>query len=86
MGLIGDMANLPHGIQHVAKWDPVAETLLVKGVQDVEPILEHNKRLANNGEDGYSPSRDLRRVASIPNVRSPSPSRWPAAAQRRAAS
>ena len=32
--------------------------------QDVEPILEQNKRLQTEG-DGYSPSREWRRVASI---------------------
>lgn len=36
-------------------------------VQDVEPILEDNKRRQNDG-DGYSPSRDLRYVAHIPNI------------------
>ena len=34
-------------------------------VQDCEPIVEHNKRLQTMN-DGYSPSRELRRVASIP--------------------
>lgn len=33
--------------------------------QDVAPILEANKT-ARNHNDGYSASRDLRRVASIP--------------------
>lgn len=33
--------------------------------QDVAPILEQNKK-AMTANDGYSPSRDLRRVASIP--------------------
>jgi hypothetical protein len=35
--------------------------------QDVAPILEQNKAMATHN-DGYSPSRDLRRVASIPYV------------------
>lgn len=39
--------------------------LIHKVTQDVEPILERNKALRNDG-DGYSPSRELRRVASIP--------------------
>jgi hypothetical protein len=34
---------------------------------DVAPVLEHNKAAANHN-DGYSASRDLRRVASIPYV------------------
>jgi hypothetical protein len=33
--------------------------------QDVAPFLEQNKRMAT-ANDGYSASRDLRRVASIP--------------------
>jgi hypothetical protein len=33
--------------------------------QDVAPILEQNKAMAGHN-DGYSQSRDLRRVASIP--------------------
>lgn len=33
--------------------------------QDVAPMLEQNKAMATHN-DGYSPSRELRRVASIP--------------------
>lgn len=33
--------------------------------QDVQPILDDNKRLMSLN-DGYSPSRDMKRVASIP--------------------
>jgi len=49
----------------------ITETVLdgddmhVRRYQDCEPILENNKRLFTLN-DGYSPSRDLRRVASIP--------------------
>lgn len=39
--------------------------IIERFTQDVEPLLEDNKRLALDG-DGYSPSRDLRRAASIP--------------------
>lgn len=35
--------------------------------QDTAPILERNKAMATHN-DGYSESRDLRRVASIPYV------------------
>jgi hypothetical protein len=38
-----------------------------KRTQDVEPVLDANGRLAND-TDGYSPSRDLQHVASIPLV------------------
>lgn len=33
--------------------------------QDVAPMLEQNKQMAT-ANDGYTPSRDIRRVASIP--------------------
>jgi hypothetical protein len=35
--------------------------------QDVAPILEQNKAMATHN-DGYTPSRDIRRVASIPYI------------------
>ena len=42
--------------------------LIVERIQDVEPILERNKRLLNSGHDGYTPSRDMKHVGHIPNV------------------
>jgi hypothetical protein len=41
--------------------------LLIERFQDVSPILENNKILANSG-DGYSASREWRRAASIPLI------------------
>jgi len=41
--------------------------IIERKTQDVEPFLDRNKELYNAG-DGYSPSRDLRRAASIPLV------------------
>ena len=46
---------------------PRDRTLTVKNSQDVEPILKKNKRMYNDG-DGYSASKDLKRVASIPTL------------------
>lgn len=40
---------------------------IITSVQDAEPILDRNKALATHN-DGYSPSRELRRVATIPMV------------------
>lgn len=40
---------------------------LIHSVQDVAPILERNKAMQAHN-DGYSPSRELRRVAFIPNI------------------
>lgn len=39
--------------------------LIVHREADVEPLLELNKALATSG-DGYTPSREMRRAASIP--------------------
>ena len=39
----------------------------IETVQDVEPVLDENHRLANSG-DGFNQARDLRRIASIPHV------------------
>ena len=41
--------------------------LTIKNSQDVDPIIQKNKRLYNLN-DGYSKSKDLKRVASIPSL------------------
>ncbi len=41
--------------------------LIIHSSQDVSGILERNKALQTQN-DGYSPSRELRRVAFIPNI------------------
>ena len=33
---------------------------------DVEPVIDDNKRALTQGNNGYTPSRDMVRVASIP--------------------
>ncbi len=61
----------PLGVSQEFKYDPHDDILVVRSVQDVEPILKHNRSLrreADEGNNGYSPSRELRRVASVPNV------------------
>ena len=40
----------------------------IETVQDVAPILAANVADYTSGHDGYTPSRDLRKVASIPLV------------------
>jgi hypothetical protein len=45
--------------------DPMSGDLTVHRGEDVEPVLERNKALYTDG-DGYSPSREWRRAASIP--------------------
>jgi len=42
-------------------------TYTVETIQDVEPLLDANKAMANHN-DGYSPSHEWRRAASIPAI------------------
>ena len=48
-------------------YDDMEDRTFIETVQDVEPILDYNKAL-QTWDDGYSPTRELRRVASIPVV------------------
>jgi hypothetical protein len=47
------------------QYDPETGGGVIIRAQDVEPIFEENARLYTLN-DGYSPRRELRRVASIP--------------------
>ena len=47
--------------------DNGADGIIQKRSIDVKPILENNKRLYNQN-DGYSPDKGLKRIASIPVV------------------
>lgn len=52
-----------------SRWhiDHAGKALIEERMQDVAPVLDANKRLFNDS-DGYSPSREMRRVASIPLI------------------
>jgi hypothetical protein len=52
------------GIRHYWR-DNVDGSASIATYQDVDPILDLNKAMATHN-DGYSPSRELRRAASIP--------------------
>lgn len=47
------------------EYDEANDIAIIHRKEDVEPILEHNKKLATEG-NGYSPDRSIRRAASIP--------------------
>jgi hypothetical protein len=68
MGLLWDVANLEGGISTGLEYDPIDDTLDVVSVQDCTPTIELNKKLYNDGTNGYGPTREWRRVASIPNI------------------
>ena len=55
----------PDGVAEYLHFDEAAGTITVERKADVEPAIEANKRAAVQS-DGYSPSRELRRSASIP--------------------
>jgi hypothetical protein len=42
--------------------------LIVSYEQDVEPLLDENHADRTSGNNGYSASRTLRRIGSIPNI------------------
>jgi hypothetical protein len=56
------------GIERWFSYDPIAKKSSIKTLQNVDEILDWNKTLANHDGDGYSPSREWRRAASIPTV------------------
>jgi len=68
MGLLWDVANIEGGTTTGIDYDPVDDQLTVLNRQDCEPTLELNKKLYNDGTNGYGPTREWRRVATIPNV------------------
>lgn len=54
------------GVRH--DWEDVGDgEYLIHSVQDTTPVLERNKALANHN-DGYTPTREMRRVATIPTI------------------
>ncbi len=57
---VGDMVSVHH-------YNDADESMTIETVQDVSAILEANKKDMNSGHDGYSPTRDLQHVATIPS-------------------
>lgn len=47
--------------------NPVTGEVTISYSQDCAPIVKDNIISQNSGHDGYSKSRELRRVANIPN-------------------
>jgi hypothetical protein len=56
---------MPVDVHH---YDDHTGATTLETIQDVNPILAANRADYVSGHDGYSPSRELRRVASIPLV------------------
>ena len=47
--------------------DDMEKKIVIKEQVNINPHLQHNKALYNHN-DGYSKSRELKRVASIPTI------------------
>ncbi len=56
------------GVIEYHHYDPSTDRTIIESVQDATPVLERNKVLANADDGGWSPSRELRRAASIPAI------------------
>ena len=56
------------GIERWFSYDSSTKKCSIKTLQDVTDILEWNKQQCNHMGDGYSPSREWKRVADIPLV------------------
>jgi hypothetical protein len=56
----------PDGIAEYFHCDDLTGRIVLERVQDAGPIFEQNRRLANEPGNGFSPSRELRLVAEVP--------------------
>lgn len=68
MGLLRDVLNMEGGISTGLGYDPIDDELTLISEQDCQPTIELNKKLYNDGTDGYGETREWRRAASIPNI------------------
>lgn len=59
--------STPEGLSSEWRFRPNGE-IVIKHTQDVEAILERNKRLQNELGKGFTKSGDMRYVGSIPMV------------------
>lgn len=56
------------GLTEYHSYDPTTDRAVIETVQDVAPLLERNKELQNADDAGWSPTRELRRAATIPHI------------------
>jgi hypothetical protein len=68
MGLLWDVANQTGNLETGYDYDHVEDDLLIVNRQECDSIISGNKKLLTDGTDGYTPSREMRRAATIPNI------------------
>jgi hypothetical protein len=47
-------------------FDEMSGQSVIQTTEDVQPILDANQSMMNQGDSGYSKSRELKRIANIP--------------------
>ena len=52
----------------IEKFDAATNTFYVEHREDVEPLIDENTDMKNSGSDGWSPSRNWRKIGSIPLI------------------
>lgn len=57
-----------NGVHEYAHFDPDGKLVGLEWAEDVEPVLEQNKRLQNDGTKGYGKTREWQHTASIPPI------------------
>jgi len=48
--------------------DPSSSKFHIETVQDIEPVLEMNRVRMTDGSNGWTPSKDMKHVASVPMI------------------
>lgn len=54
------------GAVETFEWDHSEDRAIIRRIEDVEPVIEANKREQNSGHNGYTPSKDMRKAATVP--------------------
>lgn len=61
--------GLHTGMREFHDYNPLTDTTTISYEADTTPLLDLNKQLYNNGENGYvSKAREWKHVANIPNI------------------
>jgi hypothetical protein len=68
MGLLMDISDGDTDISTGIRYDEAGDNYLIRREADVAPIISGNKKLYNDGTDGYGETREWRRAACIPNI------------------
>jgi hypothetical protein len=68
MGFLTMALDPTTGVRDDFKYDHTDDRFYIRSSQDVAPMMRANRDDRLSGNDGYTPSRDLWKIASIPNI------------------